>query len=206
MFNNVQGGYLFMKGSVYCRSLTYVCQLVGFLSEYAETSTIYALTIGWQKYTFRLLSWNIHGSSMFFRKQWKHFLTIWYMEKNTMNKCIFYILMSTSFFYLIRTFFRFDRGSEVLLVSDFMGIWRLCNTRQPVWHTKLYRVGAILYGNYQRKRKSSDSVLWQKPLHPQKKSKKQRDKKKTTKNFDYTTIADRLRTVSWSSNSHPWCG
>ena len=24
-----------------------------------------------------------------------------------------------------------------------------------------------------------------------------------TKNFDYTTIADRLRTVSWSNNSHP---
>ena len=37
------------------------------------------------------------------------------------------------------------------------------------------------------------------------KSKKQRDdKKKTaTKNFDYTTITDRLRTVSWSNNSHP---
>ena len=27
--------------------------------------------------------------------------------------------------------------------------------------------------------------------------------KNATKNFDYTTIADRLRTVSWSNNSHP---
>ena len=27
--------------------------------------------------------------------------------------------------------------------------------------------------------------------------------KNATKNCDYTTIADRLRTVSWSSNSHP---
>ena len=27
--------------------------------------------------------------------------------------------------------------------------------------------------------------------------------KNATKNFDYTTIADRLRTVSWSSSSHP---
>ena len=27
--------------------------------------------------------------------------------------------------------------------------------------------------------------------------------KKATKNFDYTTIADRLRTVSWSNKSHP---
>ena len=27
--------------------------------------------------------------------------------------------------------------------------------------------------------------------------------KNATKNFDYTTIADRLRTVSWSNRSHP---
>ena len=27
--------------------------------------------------------------------------------------------------------------------------------------------------------------------------------KKATKNFDYTTIADRLRTVSWSNSTHP---
>ena len=26
---------------------------------------------------------------------------------------------------------------------------------------------------------------------------------KRHQNFDYTTIADRLRTVSWSNNSHP---
>ena len=34
---------------------------------------------------------------------------------------------------------------------------------------------------------------------PTEKSKKQRD---NTKNADYTTITDRLRTASWSSNSH----
>ena len=39
---------------------------------------------------------------------------------------------------------------------------------------------------------------------PKEKSKKQRDNiKNVTKNFDYTTIADRLRTVSWSNSSHP---
>ena len=27
--------------------------------------------------------------------------------------------------------------------------------------------------------------------------------KNATQNFDYTTIADRLRTVSWSNSSHP---
>ena len=36
------------------------------------------------------------------------------------------------------------------------------------------------------------------------KSKKQHDNiKNATKNFDYTTIADRLRTVSWDNSSHP---
>ena len=40
---------------------------------------------------------------------------------------------------------------------------------------------------------------------PTEKSKKQRDNNKTnaTKNFDYITIADRLRTFSWSNGSHP---
>ena len=39
---------------------------------------------------------------------------------------------------------------------------------------------------------------------PTEKSKKRRDNTKTaTKNFDYTTIADRLRTVSWGNDSHP---
>ena len=36
------------------------------------------------------------------------------------------------------------------------------------------------------------------------KSKKQRGNiKKHHKNFDFTTIADRLRTVNWSTSSHP---
>ena len=41
------------------------------------------------------------------------------------------------------------------------------------------------------------------PTHTEK-SKKQRDNtKKRNKNFDYTTITDRFRTVSWSDNRHP---
>ena len=39
---------------------------------------------------------------------------------------------------------------------------------------------------------------------PIEKSKKQRDNiKNTTKNFDFITIVDRLRTVSWSTSSQP---
>ena len=40
---------------------------------------------------------------------------------------------------------------------------------------------------------------------PKEKSRKELDnrKKNATKNFDYTTIADRFRTVSWSKNSQP---
>ena len=47
----------------------------------------------------------------------------------------------------------------------------------------------------------SDSVLCQKPLHPQEKSEKQRDNTKTPPKTS-TTIADRLRTVSWGNDSH----
>ena len=43
-----------------------------------------------------------------------------------------------------------------------------------------------------------------KPLHPHKKSKMKRDNtKNATKNFDYTKIADWLRTISWSNSSDP---
>ena len=49
--------------------------------------------------------------------------------------------------------------------------------------------------------KRSDSVLWQKPLHQQKCQKGNTNN--ATKKFDYTTVADRLRTVSWSSYGHP---
>ena len=56
---------------------------------------------------------------------------------------------------------------------------------------------------FERKRERSDSVLWQKPLHPEK-SKKQSDNTiMPQKNFDYITIADRLRTVSWGNDSRP---
>ena len=42
-----------------------------------------------------------------------------------------------------------------------------------------------------------------KTLIPTEKSKNNGQHKNATKNFDYTTIADRLRTVSWSNNSDP---
>ena len=42
-----------------------------------------------------------------------------------------------------------------------------------------------------------------KPPIPTENSKTKGQLTNATKNFDYTTIADRLRTVSWSNNSHP---
>ena len=54
-----------------------------------------------------------------------------------------------------------------------------------------------------RKRKRSDSVLWQKPLHRQKTPKSNLTTQNATKNVDYRTIADRLRTVNWGNDSHP---
>ena len=63
--------------------------------------------------------------------------------------------------------------------------------------------------NYQRENKEE---IWLSPMTKAptttEKSKKHRDHmKNATKNFDYTTIADRLMTVSWSNSSQPnWCG
>ena len=43
-----------------------------------------------------------------------------------------------------------------------------------------------------------------KALTPTKMSKGQKDNRKNaTKKFDYTAVTDRLRTVSWSTYSHP---
>ena len=39
-----------------------------------------------------------------------------------------------------------------------------------------------------------------KPLHPQKNLKSNTTAQKRHQNVDYTTIADRLRTVSWSND------
>ena len=49
-----------------------------------------------------------------------------------------------------------------------------------------------------RKRKRSDSAQWQKPLHPNKNTKSNVTTQKRHQNFDYKSIMDRLRTVSWS--------
>ena len=56
---------------------------------------------------------------------------------------------------------------------------------------------------YKRTRRRSDSVLWQKPIYQQKIRKPIDNTKTPPKNFDYTTIADRLKTVSCSNNSNP---
>ena len=49
--------------------------------------------------------------------------------------------------------------------------------------------------------------IWLSPITkaptPTEKSKKQRDNTKRHQNFDYTTIADRLRTVCWGNDSYP---
>ena len=60
--------------------------------------------------------------------------------------------------------------------------------------------------NYVRKRTSSYSDVWhdswQKPPNPQKNPKSKVTTQKGHQNLDYTTIVDRLRTVSWSHGSH----
>ena len=54
----------------------------------------------------------------------------------------------------------------------------------------------------QRKQKSSDSVLWQKPYTSGIKKNNVKHKN-ATKMFDYSALEDQLSTVSWSNDSHP---
>ena len=54
-----------------------------------------------------------------------------------------------------------------------------------------------------RKRKRSQSVVGQKPQHPQTNPKRNMTTQTRHQNFDYTTIADRLRAVCWGNNSRP---
>ena len=61
----------------------------------------------------------------------------------------------------------------------------------------------MFYTIMREKRKRSDSALTKAPLSTEKIQKPTWQHKNATKNVDYTTIADRLRTVSWSNNSHP---
>ena len=52
--------------------------------------------------------------------------------------------------------------------------------------------------------KAKKEEIWLSPMSkaptPHRKSKKQRDNTNTLQNFDYTMIADRPRTVSWSND------
>ena len=55
----------------------------------------------------------------------------------------------------------------------------------------------------QRKRKGSDSILWQKPLHQQKIQNSKVTIQKRNQKFNYTTIADWRRAVSLSNDIDP---
>ena len=60
------------------------------------------------------------------------------------------------------------------------------------------------------KKKEKKKEIWPSPMTKPpittENSKTKGQHTNATKNFDYTTIADRLRTVSWSNKSSNWCG
>ena len=103
-----------------------------------------------------------------------------------------------------------DRPKSVrnrCLIELFCGV--VCVVTLPFWHFCwcrgfCHRTESDLFLFLLREKEE----IWLSPmteaLTPTEKSKKQRDNtKNATKNFDYTTIADRLRTVSWGNDSHP---
>ena len=58
----------------------------------------------------------------------------------------------------------------------------------------------------QREKEGDLTQSYDKTLLFQQNSKTKGQHTNATKNIDYTTIADRLRTVSWSNKSSNWCG
>ena len=85
-----------------------------------------------------------------------------------------------------------------LLTSVFINCGR---RKMAVSQKALDNNNHFLYQFQQGKREE----IWLSPITkaPTLTEKSTRQHKNATKNFDYTTIADRLGTVSWSSNSHP---
>ena len=141
-------------------------------------------------------------------------------SKDEKNSCIIYNKLTLSFyayFGFSSPFLCYCYFILPFVTSDFVTTyikWVLGQKRQKLllqskicWQPLSYLWWICQFHTpfgYKRKRKRSDSVLWQKPLHPQKNKKKSNDTTpNATKNFDYTTIADRLRTVSWDNDSNP---
>ena len=56
---------------------------------------------------------------------------------------------------------------------------------------------------YEKKEEIWLSLMTKAPTPTEKNPKSSVTTQNATKNFDYTTIADRLRTVSWGNDSHP---
>ena len=80
----------------------------------------------------------------------------------------------------------------------FHRLARVWNTRGIGRKTKIHL--------YKEKKKEIWLSPMTKPPIPTENSKTKRQHTNATKNFDYTMIADRLRTVSWSNKSSNWCG
>ena len=78
-----------------------------------------------------------------------------------------------------------------VFISQLIRYARACSSYE-CFILRVARLSSKLPGQgYKRKRKRSDSVLWQKPLHPQNNPKKQRDNTKTPPK---TLITQLLRT------------
>ena len=77
------------------------------------------------------------------------------------------------------------------------------NLKRPQVHV-LFKVVPNNNKNVIRENGRDLTKSYDKSPYTHRKSKKHRDNiKNATKNFDYTTIAHRLRTVSFSKSSHP---
>ena len=88
-------------------------------------------------------------------------------------------------------------------LQRLIGVNTQCESWNPILKKRL-GLWELNYGTIKFEEKKEVSVLWQNPLHLRKIKKVKRWHKNATKMFDYTAIADQLRTISMSNDSH-WC-
>ena len=142
------------------------------------------------------------------------------------SPAIFFISLSFLFIFLnfevkqcANIFWKYDNAGFAMEKKPNFFIFKMANTSHKgktrhiaLLSSFLFKVQCFnwdendLAPDDKRKRRRSDPVLWQDPLYQQKISKTKGQYTNATKNFDYTTIAGRLRTVSWSNKSSNWCG
>ena len=93
---------------------------------------------------------------------------------------------------------RTDLGQSIEVATTTQLVW-LTGLRAQRGEMKFFRLSVLRGSKYEEKKREIWPSPMTKPPISTENSKTKGQHKNATKNFDYTTIADRLRTVRWSN-------